>query len=279
MKIRVACVLVILCAWLPVLSAKEVTLFILAGQSNAQGYRGDASRYPADPNGDDARIPFYWNPRPKVAVPGWATMQKQEGLFPVGYFGPEVTFSRKVLESGGHPAVFKFCRGSTSLAENWKGPGERGLYDAMVADLNKAVAQLRQNGDKVTGGAFIWIQGESDAKTKEMALAYEDRLNRLIEDLRSRVMVQANLPVILGLDEQHSLVKANPEVITAQENLAAKLPVCIRTSMRGLKKADGTHLTPEGLVEHGWRLFDAYQSLKARNPQGPNVDGVAGGKS
>ncbi len=264
MKNRLACVLCLVFAWLPSLCAKEVTLFILAGQSNAQGWKGDASRYPADPNGDDARIPFHGNPRAKAVKSGWATMGRQEGRFPAGFFGPEVTFSRKVLESGGHPAVFKFCRGSTSLANNWKGPGENGLYDAMVAELKNAVAQLQHDGDQVSYGAFIWIQGESDAQTKEMALAYEGRLARLIQDIRTRVVGQATLPVILGLDEQHSLVKANPEVIAAQEHLAAGLPACIRTSMLGLKKADGTHLTPEGLMEHGGRLFEAYQKLKAR---------------
>ena len=62
----------------------------------------------------------------------------------------------------------------------------------------------------------------------------------------------------------HSAVQRNPQVITAQEHLAATLPNCIRTSMLGLPKADGTHLRPEGLLTHGERLFDAYQTLKAK---------------
>jgi len=41
----------------------------------------------------------------------------------------------------------------------------------------------------------------------------------------------------------------------------------IFTSMIGLEKADGTHLTPKGLEEHGARLFAAYKILTAQDKQ------------
>ena len=244
--------------------AKDVTLFILAGQSNAEGWMGRATSYPADPKNEDPNILYYWNPRDRGVKLDWTTMQKQNGRFPEGHFGPEVTFSRKVLESGENPAVFKYCRGSTSIGDNWKGPGDHKLYDAMVADLKNAIQLLNTRGDRVTNGALIWIQGESDAIKPENALAYEERLKTLIEDMRKNVLHDPNLFVILGCDEMHSAVQRNPQVITAQEHLAATLPNCIRTSMLGLPKADGTHLRPEGLLTHGERLFDAYQTLKAK---------------
>jgi len=40
--------------------AEEIDLFIIAGQSNAQGWQGDATYYPKDPDGIDKMIRFYW---------------------------------------------------------------------------------------------------------------------------------------------------------------------------------------------------------------------------
>lgn len=271
MKKNTLPLLALLLISLPVARSKDVTLFVLAGQSNAEGWMGRATGYPADTKNQDPSILYYWNPRDKGVKPDWTTMQPQNGRFPEGHFGPEVTFSRKVLESGENPAVFKFCRGSTSIGDNWQGPGSRKLYDAMVTDLRHAIQLLKDRGDRVTNGAFIWIQGESDAIKPENAAAYEERLKTLIGDMRTNVLHDPNLLVILGCDEKHSAVQRNPIVITAQEHLAATLPNCIRTSMLGLPKADGTHLRPEGLVTHGERLFDAYRTLKAGGSKIPQT--------
>ncbi|MDD5707132.1 MAG: hypothetical protein PHR35_14510, partial [Kiritimatiellae bacterium] len=42
------------------LKAEEIDLFILAGQSNAQGWMGNAAEYPADPQGLDGKIRLCW---------------------------------------------------------------------------------------------------------------------------------------------------------------------------------------------------------------------------
>jgi hypothetical protein len=79
----------------------------LAGQSNAQGYSGDAAFYPADPNGLDSQIRFNWTYIGNSSSSDWETMQAQDGRFPSGHFGPEVTFSR-AQNAGYNPAIFKF---------------------------------------------------------------------------------------------------------------------------------------------------------------------------
>lgn len=38
------------------LRAEKIDIFIMAGQSNAQGWMGDAAKYPPDPQGLDAKI-------------------------------------------------------------------------------------------------------------------------------------------------------------------------------------------------------------------------------
>lgn len=87
-----------------------------------------------------------------------------------------------------------------------------------------------------------------------------------MQDFRENQLERPQLPVILGLDEQHYFVVDNPQVITAQEAIAAADPYIIRTSMVGLEKADYSHLTPAGLVEHGDRLAAAFIELAGKEP-------------
>ena len=128
----------------------------------------------------------------------------------------------------------------------------------------KVVALLEGQGHRVSFKAFVWIQGESDAESRELADGYGDMLKLLINDFRTKVAKDNQLPVILGLDEQHPWVKEFPEVMKAQQKLAQEEQNVIFTSMIGLEKADGTHLTPKGLEEHGARLFASYKTLTTK---------------
>lgn len=246
--------------------ADSVALFVLSGQSNAQGWAGDAAKYPKDDDKLDAEIPLYWH-FPSMSDSGekWVSMGPQKGRFPAGHFGPEVTFARALLrdqksgKTAERPAIFKYTLGSTSVATFWKTPGAGGHYDKMTAELGKAVASLEEQGHTVRIAGFIWIQGESDSDTPEHVRAYEPALTAIVKDFRARF--GAKMPVILGVDEQHGWVKKNPGVIAAQQHLAAENPPATTTTMIGLPKADGTHLTPAGLETQGEWLYKTYRTL------------------
>lgn len=245
--------------------AETIDLFILAGQSNAQGWMGEGTSYPDDPNELDQSIRFYWvTPRHGSSGGEWTHLKAQPGRFTSGHFGLEVTFARALKEAGGNPAIFKYSLGSTSIARDWGAPGDGKMYDQMAQELRKAFRQLRDTGHQVMVRGFIWIQGESDAENEEMAAAYELHLGALIEDLRENVVGNPDLAVILGVDEQHPWVRARPQVVSAQKNIAAADDNTVFTSMIGLTKADSTHLTPSGLEEHGRRIYAAYSELIAK---------------
>lgn len=213
---------------------QSIPLFVLAGQSNMQGQMGDGAAYPPDPQALDQSIPFYWAiPRVNQRSQGWTHLEPQPGFFPDGHFGPEVSFARQQPQPA---AFFKFSLGGTGLALDWKGPGEGGLYDQFCLEYKRAVGLLAQQGQAPDPQVLIWIQGESDAETPALAGQYQPRLQRLIDDFRQNQVGDSQLPVILGLDEQHPWVLKNPQVITAQEAIAAADPQIIRTSMVGLEK-------------------------------------------
>jgi len=140
------------------------------------------------------------------------------------------------------------------------------MYDRMAAEFDKALSILERQGRRVHIRGFVWIQGESDARTPETANAYKGRLSALIHDFRKNVTKQPELPVILGLDEQHPAVALKPQVIHAQQALAKEDENIVFTSMIGLEKADKTHLTPKGLEAHGQRIATAYLDLAKGHP-------------
>jgi|GEM_PF-743032 len=256
-------------------SQETLDLFILAGQSNAQGWMGDAAYYPEEEKELDDSILFNWTFVDNESSGGeWVTMQPQKGRFPKGHFGPEVSFAREFKKAGFNPAIFKYTKGATGLARDWKAPGKGGIYDKMVTDLVSSINKLEKQGFKFTLQAFIWIQGETDASDEQAAKDYYQNLKQLINDLRNNVLHEPELKIILGVDEQHQFVKEHPVVIDAQQRLAKEDSNIIFTSMLGLPKADATHLTPEGLVKHGNRLFEAYTKLVddlGRNVPGPDT--------
>ena len=243
-------------------SQEIIDLFIWAGQSNAQGWKGDANFYPSDSNNLDTSIRINYTFIGTSSSNGWITMQPQIGLYtPQGHFGAEVTFSRKLKQAGFNPAIFKYCKGATSLYGNWKAPGAGGYYDNMVTALNAAITNLENQGHTVNVRGFIWIQGEEDGNTYTNASAYEINLLNLINDMRNNVVNDSTLPIILGVDEQHPNMVAQPGVLNAHENIDENDDNLKFTSMYGLQKADVSHLTPAGLIIHGEQIFDTYTLL------------------
>ena len=242
------------------LFAEDYELFIVAGQSNAQGWKGDAAKYPK--NKIDKDIPFFYaSPKIGSSKGAWTTLGPQEGRFPKGHFGPEISFARLNQKQGNKTAVFKFTLGATSLAGKWRAPGKGGLYDQMVDEYKKALTEMKKAGHTITVKGFIWIQGESDAGNPKANKAYLKNLETLISDLE-KVVGNKDFKIILGVDEQHPKVKQFPGIVEAHQAFVKENKErAIFTSMVGLKKADATHLLPESLDEHGQRLFEAYTKL------------------
>ena len=239
--------------------AEQFDLFIMAGQSNMQGWRSDASQYPPDRHQLDSKIPFYFKALDySSSNDNWQQLGSQLGHFKQGHFGPEITFARAIKKLKMNPAIFKYSSGSSSIKMQWKGPGHRGQYDDMIQHLKKAIQQLQDQGHTVIPRAFIWIQGESDANSRQLAQEYYWHLKKMLTHLRNNTLRNPSLPVILSVDEQHPRVQLRPEVVNAQIQLSLEDNTISFVSMYGLEKSDVTHLTAKGTIEQGKRLFQSY---------------------
>jgi len=245
-----------------VVFANQIDLFIMAGQSNMQGWRSDAARYPVDTWKADDRIPFYFEAvKYSSSNKQWITLKPQAGHFRAGHFGPEVTFARAALSAHFHPAIFKYSSGGSNLKYDWKAPGHHAMYDDMVVNLKQAIQLLKEQGHTVVPRAIIWIQGESDAQNDNLANEYYGNLKRMLHHLRSNVLHKPRLPVILSVDEQHPQVKQHPQVVDAQLRLSMEDSSIAFVSMFGLEKADATHLTARGTILQGKQLFKAFKNF------------------
>ncbi len=250
------------------LFANDIDLFIMGGQSNMQGWRSDAAQYPQNGIRLDADIPFYWEAVDYASSKGeWATLGPQAGHFAKGHFGPEVTFARQLKRSNFHPAIFKYSYGSSNLRDVWKAPGKGGLYDKMTQQLQRAIARLKAQGHRVNIRAFVWIQGESDADTDQLAADYYYNLRTMLWHFRRNIVRNPQLPILIGVDEQHPRVVLRPSVVAAQKRIAAEDPNIVFISMRGLEKSDVTHLTAKGVIAQGRRIYNSYIKLSYLPPR------------
>lgn len=263
---RLKSILIIICIGFSAVSfaQEEIDLFILAGQSNAQGWKGNGNSYPADNNNLDTQIRLNStfiggdDGLANLDTNGWVSMQAQPGRYTNGHFGPEVTFSRRLKLAGFNPAIFKYCKGGSFLATEWKQPGASGFYDDMIVDLKIAIKELEDIGHTINVKGFIWIQGEEDAKNETYSAAYQANLTNLLNDLRNNVIKDSNLPIVLGVDDARD---RNIPIAGFQKNIALGDENIIFTSMIGLEKSDLTHLTPSGVIQQGEVIFNDYESV------------------
>jgi hypothetical protein len=237
--------------------AHAIDLYILGGQSNAQGYGSNADDYPEDPI--DLKIRFYWFAPFLSQSGGWVHLQPQGGIFPHGHFGPEISLARQAAKKIIHRvAIFKFTVGTTSLYKNWRVGDDNGYFSAFIYQMDAAREQLRTEDNVIINRCFIWIQGESDAENDVMSNAYEDNLKKLIAIIRGKL--GKNIRIVLGVDEQFPWVKKNPQVLMVQKNMTKHDRNIRFVSMIGLPKTGVTHLTAKGVIQHGERIFNACQS-------------------
>jgi len=258
-------------------SSNTLDLFVLAGQSNAMGWLGNASSYPPqEPNLLDSSIKLNYEQIGTTSKSdGWQTLGPQQRQNYGEIFGPEVTFSRLLKRGGYNPAIFKYTEGSTSLADDWKAPGQSGHYDTMVTKFNAAVLDLQNQGYTVNIAGFIWIQGEQDATDATDAGNYQSNLNAIISDFRTNVASNSTLEFVLGVDEGNPASNIST-IVTAQTNIANGDANIVRSSMAGLEKADSTHLTPAGIIDHGKRIYDSMFDLASAEPRIDFTDNTDG---
>jgi len=200
-----------------VVPPKDMDVWVVAGQSNSQGWAllkapvpGDPQVFAWEPSGQwvQAREPlnkdfFRWTPEPvepnillqrdglavqdKASVDDFLQKWRAESSDPLGGVGLGVIFAKRLHEVTHRPIGLILCGVGSPIREWDPDSNPKGRLYAHMLELILAA------GGRVKG--LIWYQGESDALTLGAAAQYGGALLRLIDGVR-RDLHQTDLPIL-----------------------------------------------------------------------------------
>lgn len=279
----------------------KLSTWILAGQSNMEGYGLLADLDPAD--APDPRVRVFssagrWesaaHPLHRLAE-SFTPVHLDLYRDGVSYFGPSLEgiadadigafvaalerphgaglgldFARAIADATGKQiALIPTAHGGASL-EQWspdrRGEGGRSLYGSMLERVRVA----RESADLELAG-ILWYQGESDTGELALAESYAERFDSWIAEARAD-LGDADLPVYvvqLGRFVVGAEVVGNPGwdfVREAQRSLPERTPRTGCVAALDLPLSDPIHLSAAALARLGRRLAHVALTGRAPNP-------------
>ena len=176
--------------------------------------------------------------------------------------GPEVGFADYL---GDHDAsnkyyLIKSCEGSSSVHEHWKQEGR--CYQTLLNDVDASIKQLEDNHISFKIVAFIWMQGEDDAKDPENALNYEnnmlDLLNRINTKYKNHI-ADRGMSVIDGGITTDGIWQYASIVNLAKKHIASSNKINRYVSeSEALPKVSPWHYSPTSYLTLGEAFARAY---------------------
>lgn len=276
---------------------EKVKLFYLGGQSNMDGY-GYVKDLPDSLNKTFENVwIFHGNTVKDDSLNGglgkWTKIQAGHGT---GFssdgnannysdrFGIELSFAARLQELYPNEkiAIIKYSRGGTSIdsvAARYFGcwePDFRGItginqYDYFLETMRNAMNSSDIDGDgqtdRLVPEGILWMQGESDAVTEEIAGRYYSNLKRLMDLMRAALLTD-DLPVVIGKisdswNDPDGKVWDHGELVQyAQEKFArTDGNAAIIRETRYYKYSDPWHYDSKGYIDFGIRFADAVHEL------------------
>jgi hypothetical protein len=219
----------------------EQRIYLMAGQSNMMGF-GKTYQLPPTFKKTPSNVTFYYQGRPRK-------------LAQYSHFGPEVSFAHHVARAfpNDQHIIVKFAATGSQI-QQWM-PGQP-LYQGMLRQLGFSI---EEKDPKIA--AVVWMQGESDARTKALSSQYNGLLKRFIVNLRKDLKAPNSL-FIMGeinpLGKDFPFVKS---VQSSQRQIRSQVRNVLLTDSQGLGKIfDNTHYSAQGQMELGKRFAEAYIS-------------------
>jgi len=197
----------------PYPGGEEADIWVLAGQSNMQGYGLLTGEQHLDPRIMVFGLNNTWMPatppthrvytaaapvykatilvkNPTITEEAWKVMEEGERKTPANTTGPDRSFAEAIVQATGHRVGLLPCAlGSTSMAD-WDpaklDQGDRSLYGTMIE-------RIRRVGGRVKG--VLWYQGESDAGDASTLTAFSPAFLNLVDSLRRDTGI-ADLPFL-----------------------------------------------------------------------------------
>ena len=244
--------------------ANILDIFFLAGQSNASGRV--TTGYAPDPR--DTLVQYYYRtdgPPPNDVTSGgtFTTLQPLGS----GYYGPEISAGRSLVDLGLDPVIIKISDGSTTLALDWNSTVPGVWWDHWRTDVQDALGDLVAAGNSVRLQGFFWLQGESDDTASE-ANAYQSNFLNFTNDVTLHLSG-------LGYDtSKFGFITAliqdrggfNSIVRSAQQTVMDSMANGSWFDTNDLSVFDGVHFDPASVATIGERFVTTYSLLLLPEP-------------
>ena len=278
------------------LQATDFHVYYLGGQSNMDGY-GVVKELPSDLQGG---VPDVWIFHGNMGIDGtpadgrgkWTQLKAGHGrnFSSDGNankysdrFGVELTFARRLKEiyPDRNIALIKYSRGGTSIsadasaakrfgcwAPDWKDGDGKGQginqYDHFLATMDHARADtdIDDDGtkDRLIPSGILWMQGESDAQSKEVAEEYETNLTELMGLIREALGGE-KVRVVIGRITDWKVWTFGETVREAQASFVKKdKNAALVTTTDNYKNSDPWHYDTAGYIDLGKQFANAVAS-------------------
>lgn len=182
----------------------------------------------------------------------------------MSYLNPDDAFTPTVRAAypNDEVIVVRYAGSGTPISQWWKDPktGQGGgLYDVLMAQVKKALS-----GKTPDTVAFVWMQGERDAKGG-MSGSYSNALHGLIQRVRDDLK-HPDLAVVIGRLSDHLKGTKHWDAVRAiQEQVATEDPRGAWVDTDDLNGGNNDlHCTKEGFLELGRRFAKKSVELLAR---------------
>ena len=283
---------------------RPVKVFIVAGQSNAQGYNR-AKEYKQG----RVRFPKAYRHQPNVLF--WCADGKGKkkvtwkalGIAASGAFGPEITFAHDLATELPEQriAILKCASGGTGIArsvdysdyipalkdfndhgKNWHPPAdgkEAGLlYQKLIKSVRDGVSALDRQQIEWDLAGCLWMQGEHEAGiSRKMAQDYDKLLAGFISAVRKDLKIPS-LPFVIGQVNSHTWAYGETvrkmQAMVCERDPNAILVETIDLSRKG--SGGASHFDADGMFTLGSRFAKAAASLmgKDKAEQSPGGDSL-----
>lgn len=237
-------------------SVESPKLIVLAGQSNMVGVG----------NRTNTDLPESY-PNITYINQGFSSGLKRPGSHS---FGPEQGIMQQLKQKFPKQefVVYKYAVGGSSLydwlpeqdsikVEKMGHPKFGSLYDSLLKYLPKEL-----DGRKLQPDAFLWIQGETDARFPQAGEEYHEGFKNLLQRFRKDVG-NPEVPVIIGqVNPPAERYPAALAVMEAQSKMTSALPNVKMVSLEDIsKREDNLHYNTPGQIEVGKRLGKVLNSI------------------
>ncbi len=239
----------------PVIKVDKLRVFLLGGQSNADGR--------ANPSGQPtySDVDFYSDTESRSGT----LTELYPGASETSGFGPELGFGRRITDILGcdsttRVAIIKYANGGTSLYSDWRAGGDSTIsndgpeYVAFQQAVTDGLAALsaKYTSAVINIEGMLWMQGESDSLIPEESTNYYRNLTNFIFDVRATYGIR--LPFVIGrlsTNQSGSAASLIQNIRNAQNSAAAESTLNGLVYTDSFPLQDEWHFNPSGQISLG----------------------------